>query len=110
MAKHVVVFFQNDLEADSFTETMQGGSEDASMKVVGVFKSPTMFCECPPQNNPKSVRGQKWGWWLHKDCGKPRKGNVHHPYNLLLTPEQEKHRVDFMYIGAREPRDATPEV
>lgn len=113
MAKYVVLEFEDDKDADGLVEGLNAvgyilsASENSSMwktypNVVGVFKKPTLFCECPPQNNPKSVRGQKWGWWLHKDCGKPRKGNVHHPRNLILPKEASM--TDHVYIGVREPR------
>jgi len=102
MAKYVVVEFDSDEDAEGFAGTLEWEGHTATIRVAGVFKKPTMFCECPPSNNPKSVRGAKWGWWLHKDCGKPRKGNVHHPRNLILPKEASM--VDYLYIGVKEPR------
>src|SRR5689334_9902659 len=103
MAKYVVVAFDIDTEADAFIETMNAATitmEDnggATVEVVGVFKKPTLFCECTNRGD-KSVRGAKWGWWLHKDCGKPKRGNIHHPWNLLFPG---KKLTDQLYLGIR---------
>jgi hypothetical protein len=113
VAKYLVLEFEDDKDADGLVEGLNAvgyilsASENSSMWksypiIAGVFKKPTMFCECPPSNNPKSVRGAKWGWWLHKDCGKPRKGNTHHPRNLIIP--KEARGTDYLYIGVNEPR------
>jgi len=90
MAKYVVVEFANDEEADAFAATLADAGAASSLSVKGVFKKPTQFCTCPPSD--KSVRGKKYGWWVHKDCGKPKRGQWQHARNLLdpvdLHPRQ----------------------
>jgi hypothetical protein len=97
MAKYVLLAFDNDDEADSFTSTIVDAGIASSLTVAGVYKRPTMLCECPGKDD-KSVRGTKWGWWLHKGCGKPKRGNVLHPWNLLFPGER---LTDHPYIGIR---------
>jgi len=81
--KYVVLEFDSDDDADAFASTMQTVHEEPTqtIRVRGIFKKPSQFCECPPSKT--SVRGQKWGWWIHKDCGKPKRGQWQHARNLL---------------------------
>jgi hypothetical protein len=109
MAKYVVLAFDNDEEADSFSSTIINAGpapegSHQSLNVVGVFKRPTLFCECTTKDD-KSVRGAKWGWWLHKACGKPKRGMTHHPWNLLHPGAK---LTDNLYIGVREGGNNTP--
>jgi hypothetical protein len=104
MAKYVLVAFDDDSEADTFTKMLiEGAMPDATMRVEAVFKKPTKFCECETPSE-KSSRGQKWGWWLCRNpgCGKPKRDNFQQPRNLL-EPEGlgvEKKRI---FINLKEP-------
>lgn len=115
MAKYVLLQFDDDEEADEFVKGAQevgyalSASEKSSMWksffiVVGVFKKPTLFCDCTGKDD-KSARGTKWGWWLHKACGKPKRGMTHHPWNLLHPGEK---LTNNPYIGVREGGKNTP--
>lgn len=101
MAKYVLLEFDNDDEAEAFTSVLQDDIETAVMRAVGVYKKPTIFCDC---SNPgdKSVLGAKWGWWVHKECGRPKKGNWQNPRNLLKPDEPVKARKQM--ISLVEPR------
>jgi hypothetical protein len=100
MAKYVLVQFDSDDAADAFTNMiMQEAERDPSMHVRATFKKPTAFCDCPPSAN--SVRGVKWGWWLHKDCAKPKRGSWQHPRNLLDPIDKPAAQRDI-YLGVVE--------
>jgi hypothetical protein len=99
MAKYVLVEFDRDEDADAFADTLQG--PDTTVRAIGLYKKPTQFCECP-NSGEKSAFGQKWGWFVHKDCGKPRKGVYQGPKNLLdpNTPHGRRNPI----LSIREPR------
>lgn len=84
MARVVVLKFDEDDAANRFVEHMSnrmgaGALNQASVAiayadVTHVFKVPTKFCECNvPLSAPKGTYGlgKKWGWWVHKGCGRP---------------------------------------
>lgn len=100
--KYVLLEFDSDDDADAFASTMQSVMEEPTqtIRVKGIFKKPSQFCTCLKPGD-KSVRGQKWGWWIHRDCGKPQKGQWQHPRNLLDPvdiPPQERN----MFLGVVE--------
>ena len=92
MAKYVLVEFDDDEDADAFA-AMVSPSDVASMRVRGVFKKPTLFCDCPKPSE-KNSRGAKWGWWLCRNpgCGKPQRGMGQSPTNLI-DPEDRKRQI-----------------
>ena len=104
MAKYAILQFDNDEEADAFIGTLQTSLVTATtIRVVAVYKKPTLFCEC---ENPseRSIRGAKWGWWLCKNtgCGKPKKGNFQQPRNLVEAEgTRSEHR--RLWVNIREP-------
>lgn len=129
MAKYVLVSFDDDTDADNFVAALQRHADPEaegrnshvfyttkhptlenhfSMRGVleasvrAVWKKPTQFCECA---NPgeKSARGQKWGWWVHKDCGKAKKGNFQSPRNLLDPPGQRARDIQI-FLNVVEPQ------
>lgn len=96
MARWVLLAFEDDAVAKSFVALVQKGVEDwhgesmedaasagvlavSSSTVDGVFGKPTKFCDC---SNKKSGwrRGQKHGWWIHANCGRPSK-----PYGTSIS-------------------------
>jgi hypothetical protein len=89
VAQYILIRFEDD-------ETARGALEGepirlgADGKVVGVYKAPTDFCSCEGVDRHTEVqaRGAKYGWFMHKACGKPLKGNAQLPINML-TFEQE---------------------
>ncbi len=90
MAVYVVLEFADDNEAKNcvkeilltgYTYGIAGstGYDDYACIPRGVYKKPTMFCECVETKvgNKKSFtgwkRGMKWGWWVCPKCNKPGK-------------------------------------
>lgn len=119
MARYVLLEFGDNDEANNFVGMLNGGDfdvrsakgpaeaspADGSIRVLGVYFKPTLFCECPNPGD-RSARGEKWGLWIHKDCGKPKRGNVQHPRNLIYTETEWQamtpHEKTNMYLGVRE--------
>jgi hypothetical protein len=107
MAKYVLIQFDNDDDAEGFVGGLTTTNPNASVKVAGIFKKPTLFCECVPQEE-KSARGAKWGWWICKKCGRCKKGQWQSPRNLLDPADiLSKERTSFLQthepIGERLP-------
>jgi len=76
VTKLVILEFEDDKEADKFVEEGNGVWIDmgytAKAEVIGVYKYPTVFCECVPQKG--STRGAKFGWWICSNCCKAMQG------------------------------------
>lgn len=68
-------------------------------RVRALFGKPVNFCECPPSD--RSLRGQKFGWYVCADCGKAKKGACQHPRNLL-DPIDMPIRDRDLYLGIWE--------
>jgi hypothetical protein len=98
--QYVVVEFDDDAEAGAFAATLGEGS-DASVRIVGLYKKPSKFCECAAPSE-KSVMGTKYGWWVCKVCFRPQKGVWQVPRNLLREGEQPGKR-QYMFSSV-EPR------
>jgi len=142
MARYVVVAFMDNEDADKFVKAINEGDlvypitqvqdslvygtiDKAKVFVRGLFAKPTKFCECANPGD-KSVRGAKLGWWVHKDCGRPKANQWQHPKNLLAgdpegakplrdnpslfmnTKEPAPRHPDAMYIGVIEPPPQDP--
>ncbi len=107
MAKYVLLEFANDDEADGFQATMQSAyldNPDAAIKVKGVFKKPTKFCECLKPSD-RSLLGEKYGWRVCPTCVKPKRGAWQHPRNLLQPGNRAMPFPDpskTMYLGIVE--------
>lgn len=88
MAKFVLLQFDDDAQADRLVQALQEWPEaiDISgqvtaaepewyhivgVKLRGVFKKPTKFCECKSLKNRGFSRGKKYGWWVCSQCKKP---------------------------------------
>lgn len=103
--QYVVVEFDSDAEAEAFVTTINGSEgSSGSMRCIGQYKKPSMFCECPEKDDPdrKVTRGAKWGILVHKGCGKPYSGMWQGPKNLLI-PDEHIGRRQFMFSSV-EPR------
>ena len=100
MARYVLLEFDKDEDAEAFSGLIiqDKDTPGVAMRVRGIFKKPTLFCECADKGD-KSVRGEKWGWWLHRKCGKPKAGHWQHPHNLLFANPKER----TVYVGTVEP-------
>jgi hypothetical protein len=118
MARYVLLRIEDNDAAESFVKSIRQqdvffsqSNEDGTgsygylkATVLGLFGAPTLFCECDDKSDV-SARSKKFGWWVHRKCGKPKKGNMQHPYNLLEPdrPKAIQERRD-LYIGVTEPR------
>jgi hypothetical protein len=95
MARYVLLAFDDDQEAIRFAEAAQSEqgitwipardhTGDAELDtflgldaiVRGMWKKPTMFCDCTDKRKPPHgwTRGQKWGWWVCTKCSRPGAG------------------------------------
>lgn len=106
MAKHVVLTFDNDIEADAFVNSINEGGKEASIRVIGIFKRPTIFCTCTVTSE-KGVRGAKYGWWLCRNCGKPVKGRWIYGHNLM-DPVDVKYDDKRVSLGVQEGAEEPP--
>lgn len=103
MAKYILLQFNDDKEADAFASTIADAGEASSLTVRGVFKKPTMFCDCVKGTSPeKNVKGNKWGWWLCKVCHKPKKNMLQSPTNLLDPADHKKQIGRRIFFTIRE--------
>lgn len=86
MTHLVVLEFDDDEAARRFVDHMGNRSGATALNQASiamaysdlkyVFKIPTKFCECNvPNSAPKGTYGlgKKYGWWVHKKCGRPAK-------------------------------------
>ena len=94
MAVYVVLAFADESQAKTLVEDMlraptkpiltPSQENDVYGEVVGVFKKPTMFCECGPAGNQWWQEGRKWGWQICVKCGKPgHQGSHRYPDRAL---------------------------
>jgi len=74
MAMYVLLSFADDEDAMQFVEA---NLSDPILKVEGIYKKPTQFCN-PMDTTIHGTRrvqgwtqGQKYGWWICSRCGKP---------------------------------------
>ncbi len=90
MGRFVGLYFEDNEKGERFAEQMKDADSKgvpfpSGGQIVALFAVPTMFCECPenPTKPRRQVRGSKYGWWVHKECGKPMANSFQHPRNLL---------------------------
>jgi len=88
MARYVLLAFDDDKEAEAYAKMVQEDGhviifhdhdidfDLASVIVRGMWKKPTMFCDCTDKRKPPHgwTRGQKWGWWVCTKCSRPSVG------------------------------------
>lgn len=119
MARYVLVEFEENDDAEKFVEAINNGKvfyttphrklegefsvvqPNGDTTVRALFAKPTQFCQC---SNPgdRSVRGAKFGWYVHAACGKPKQSSWQHPRNLLDPPDLPT-RQRSCYLGIVEP-------
>jgi hypothetical protein len=68
-----------------------------------MFGQPTKFCDCADYNNV-SAPSKTYAWYVHAKCGKPRKGRMQHPRDLLRLPGSKPVDHPF-YLGFRAGKD-----
>jgi hypothetical protein len=100
MARMVVLYFEDNEAAEKVVDGFQRGDyshlqvpmEFTNIGVVGMYAIPTKFCDCKVlQRGYHIVRGEKFGWRLHRECGNwPTRG-----YNVSrnLIPEEQRAQI-----------------
>jgi hypothetical protein len=101
MAKYLLLEFDRDEDAEAFASTLE--ADNTTIHAVGMYKKPTLFCDCT-DSGEKSVFGSKWGWFVHKVCGRPRRSVWQGPKNLLKPNEDHGKRP--VIVSIREPRNS----
>lgn len=77
MARYVLVEFDDDAAARKFVEKVNGNyglpEGERKFRVRAVWGKPTKFCDCIGARKGLMGfrRGEKSGWWLHTECGRP---------------------------------------
>lgn len=92
MARYVLVSFEKDDEAETFTKWIRKDADGPQVvpsfwnaQLEGVFQQPTKFCECTPEERRGTVgaRGAKYGWFVCGKCKRPPKNGNQMIFNLL---------------------------
>lgn len=117
MARHLVISFDDNEEAEQFVEALkiEGAVffQDATqhfknvnpekVRLIGLFAKPTKFCDCVHTSEAKTVRSQKFGWYIHwPGCGKPISGHYQSALKNLLNPPGTDARSLGIFLGVRE--------
>lgn len=87
MAVYVLLTFDDESEAKDFCGIVL--DRRPQMKLWGIFKKPTQFCECVGGRKTASgfTRGLNYGWWVCARCKKPTKkwAEGRHWFSVLGT-------------------------
>jgi len=105
MAKYLLIQFDRNEDADAFAQSLMN-APDTTLHLMAVYQKPTQFCECEEPDD-KSVRGQKYGFWVCTKCKKPRAGLWQSPTNQLRPDEHIGRR--RMQLSIVEPQPDTYE-
>ena len=80
MAKYLLLAFDEDADAEEFAKAMLAKRvmpalpDKPGITLRGMWKKPTMFCQCTAIKGRAWTRGKKWGWWVCTQCGRPSVG------------------------------------
>ena len=99
MARYIVIRVESAKTADTLLERF---AIVPAIKVVGLFASPSSFCEGACDNGGRSVRSRKWGLWFCPVCKKPKQSHMQQPRNLLQDIELHPKFAD-MHLSVWEP-------
>lgn len=104
MARYIVLRVESNQTADTLLERF---AVVPAIKVVGLFASPTQFCEGKCDNEGKSIRSKRWGLWFCPVCKKPKSTRMQTPRNLLNDIDLHPRFAD-MFISVWEPYHGDP--
>lgn len=98
MARWLLLEFDDDAQCEAMMAKIQEQTAAGkAYRLKGLFAKPTKFCECPPEprrQQPDLVRGERYGWVVHRLCRKAWPMPVW-PKNLLeSTPISPAFRGD----------------
>ncbi len=103
MAMYLLIEFDDDAQAEALLEKVRGRR---SFRPVGLFKKPTLFCECGPipdsQAGHQITRGERWGIYVHRACRRARKA-PQAPRNLLESDARASDRNFFIHLTPNYP-------
>lgn len=99
MARYIVLRIESNQTAELLLERF---AVVPAIRVVGLFASPTKFCDGTCPNEGKSVRSKRWGLWFCPICKQPKKSIMQSPKNLLEEPGLHPKFADF-FISVWEP-------
>src|SRR6266536_1028314 len=85
MARLLVLRFEDDTEAEYFIKWAKVQSNIVGRATIEMMvQTPTKFCECTAR--PKHWRrGEKRGWQIHNECGRPSIGWASNPRAVIGT-------------------------
>lgn len=88
MPRYVLLEFESTAQADAFVEkTLDKSEQGARFWVRGYFYKPAKWCECPRLSETRKRKecflNKKYGYVVHRNCGRPRAYVSNCPRNLL---------------------------
>lgn len=123
MARHIVVSFEDNNDAEQFiaalkTEGAVFFQDDKQhfknintekTSILGVFAKPTKFCQCPYTEDMKTVRSANYGWYIHNVCNMPIPGHYQSALKNLMNPPDMDARKNKVFLGVREGETRWPQ-
>lgn len=95
-SRYLVIEVDNQEQAGMLAEQIRGMTRKGKkLRLVGLFARPGKTCSCPPgvDRRYEVKRGERFGWWVCSNCGKPRLGN-HELKNIMPVDDTIDARVD----------------
>lgn len=90
MARYLLIEVDSNATADKLRAQIDSAGEAKGMRVVAMFRRPTQLCDCGyhvPANyqntRPDSVLGDRFKWWICRQCRKPKAGLGQVLWNML---------------------------
>jgi hypothetical protein len=99
MARYIVIRVES---AETAKILLERFTVVPAIRVVGLFASPTSFCEGKCDNEGRSVRSRKWGLRFCPVCKKPKMSIMQQPRNLLQDIDLHPRFAD-MFLSVWEP-------
>ncbi len=104
MARYIVIRVESNATAETLLERFASVS---AINVVGLFASPTTFCEGVCSSNRRVIRSKKYGLSHCSECRLPISTLPHHPRNLLNHIDLHP-RFSDMHLSVWEPFKGDP--
>lgn len=89
MARYLLVEVDSNSTAERLMRQINRADAAKGMRVIAAFRKPTQLCECTPERPnhlhtaPDCVIGDRFRWWICKQCRKPRAGMGQTLWNML---------------------------
>lgn len=75
MARYVILYFEENGDADAFLEGVHPLGHGA-YEIKALVPAPTLWCDMAHGGKKTDIaytRGKKYHWWVCRTCGKPTK-------------------------------------